>query len=83
MTGKHIMILAYVLILSGCATNTLVCNTVGLPPRPLLEPVTQELWVEIPRHTQSIISSNDAALKAYSKQLEGRIKIHDESCSEL
>ena len=73
--AKCLIILAS--LVSGCATQ--VDYPIGLPPYPLIEPVTQELWDTVPKHAQKIWSDNDLAKDKYIEKLELRISIHDES----
>jgi len=72
---KCLIILAS--LVSGCAAQ--VDYPIGLPPPPLIEPVTQELWDAVPKHAQKIWSDNALAIYKYIEKLEGRIRLHDES----
>lgn len=73
---KYLAIFAILTIGSGCC-STPAHSPITLPPRPILEPIEQELWIEIPEHTKRIITSNDLALKEYAARLESRIRIHN------
>ena len=76
--GKFLAILAIATIGSGCATAP-VDYPIGIPPRPQLINVPQEVWDRVPIEAQDIWSHNDLALKKYARELEGKIKIHDDS----
>jgi len=65
------------LLLSGC--STFIDAPIGVPPRPVLIPLSTELQQEISADALDIIALNDATLKTHIKKLEQRITLHDES----
>ena len=66
-----------VLLLGGC--STFVDSPIGLPPRPILIPLSPELQQQIPADALDIIAVNDAAVKNHIKRLEQRILMHDDA----
>jgi hypothetical protein len=66
-------------LMAGCATQT-ICVPIDLPNRPTLIPTPEHVWELVPLEGQDIWANNDLSLKAYIKQIEGRIKLHNEVC---
>jgi hypothetical protein len=64
-------------LLAGCA-HCPVDTPIGLPERPDLIPVTPEVWSTVGPEAQDTWTLNDLALKQYARQLEERIRLHDE-----
>ncbi len=69
-----------ILTISSCATTQTICVPIDLPNRPTLIPTSALIWELVPLEAQDIWTSNDLSLKAYIKQIEGRIRIHNEVC---
>ncbi len=65
------------LLLAGCASTP--DHQIGLPDRPDLIPVPQEVWATVPTDAQDLWILNDLALKEWGKKLESRIILHDDN----
>ena len=75
MNGSIIRVGVVALLLSGCATQ--YDSPIGVPPRPVLIPLSLDLQDQIPVDALDIIAVNDAMLKSHILKLEGRIALHD------
>lgn len=62
--------------LAGCC-STPVDTAIGIPRGPNLQPITQELWNDIPPHTRKIISDNGLEWEKFYKNVTDRIREHD------
>jgi len=72
-----LQILGCFYLLSGCSTY--VDYAIGIPPRPILIPLTAEMQAEISPDTLDILAANDLELKHALLRCEGRIRIHDKA----
>ena len=77
MIGRLPILGMFVLIVGTGCCSTPISTTIDTPPRPVLIPLTQELWDQIPLEAQDTIAHNDLALKQYAKRLEARIEAHN------
>ena len=66
-----------ILILSGCATNP--HSPIGCPPAALLENITTEEQLLIPKHVRQKVAMNMINLMEEADNSCLRIKLHDEA----
>ena len=73
---KPLMLLV-ILILCGCASN--LHGPIGCPPAALLEPITHEEQLEIPKYIRVKVALNQINLMEEADAACGRIRLHDDA----
>jgi len=71
------MLFPVILTLIGSGCKSLPHIPIEMPPRPVLPPVTQEMWGEMSEETRNAVRDRDAGRRSYAERLECRIIIHN------
>ena len=79
MSFRVFLTLAILTIGSGCASHAPPSEPpLCLPERPVLLEIDKDEQLQVPTSILRKVAINDLSLKLYARELEARIKVHDE-----